>query len=147
MADTPKNSQIPAPMRDMSLERDTVAEIAPKLAQHEARRSQIEVMRERAANSAGKPAPQKAEPGNTYRGPIVALTREHVLQQREDRANVVIQHDRIALSGAIREGKNMEISYPHGKAGLATEIRHQRGHDRQQHQHQHNRGQIERERD
>lgn len=143
MADTPSKSEIPAPMQRTNVERDRQVEIAPKLAQHEAERENIEELRERAANSA-----QRAEPGQTYRGKIIAVTAEHVLQQRENRANEVIQHDRIALSGAVREGRDTEISYPHGKAGLATDMSKASGHDRQhQHQHQNDRRHIEAERD
>ncbi len=152
VADTPSKSEIPAPMQQSNVERDRAVEIAPVLAQHENQRENIEELRERAANSSQRTgnSTERAEPGETYRGKIVAVTTEHVLQQREDRANVVIQHDRVALSGAVREGRNMEISYPHGKAGLVSEITPNRENDRQreqQHDRQHDRGQAEAERD
>jgi hypothetical protein len=145
VADTPSKSEIPGPMQESNVERDRAVEIAPTLAQHENERENIEELRERAANST-----QRAEPGETYRGKIVAVTTEHVLQQREDRANVVIQHDRVALSGAVHEGRNMEISYPYGRAGLASEITPNRENDRQreqQYDRQHDRGQAEAERE
>jgi hypothetical protein len=152
VADTPNKSEIPAPMQQSNVERDRAVEIAPVLAQHENQRENIEELRERAANSTQRTGntTERAEPGETYRGKIVAVTTEHVLQQREDRANVVIQHDRVALSGAVREGRNMEISYPHGKAGLVSEITPNRENDRQrenQNDRQHDRGQAEAERD
>lgn len=141
VAEAPSKSEVPAPMQQGNVERDRAVEIAPTLAQHENQRENIEELRERAANST-----ERAQPGETYRGKIVAITTEHVLQQREDRANVVIQHDRVALSGAVREGHNMEISYPYGKAGLASDIAANRENDRQNDR-QYDRGQTERERD
>ena len=64
----------------------------------------------------------KAESGKTYQGQIIGVTERYVVQV-QGKENVVL-HDRKALSGKPESlpGKDVEIRYPHGVAGLVKEV-------------------------
>ncbi len=63
-----------------------------------------------------------AEAPRSYAGRVLATTDHHVIQEHGGRSGVAIAHDRRALSlGGDLTGKEVEISYPHGRAGLVRQ--------------------------
>lgn len=84
-----------------------------------------------------------AEEGKAYQGKVIAVTEQHIIQRQVDTQTGKerdIAHDKAAVSGFNQEkiGRDLEISYPHGKAGIAKDVaekastgkEHQHGMDR-----------------
>ena len=72
---------------------------------------------------------EKAEVGKTYRGPVMAVTSEIIVQRHTDEKTgrqVDIAHDKANVfnyadkQGSI--GKSHQIAYPHSKSGFAREL-------------------------
>lgn len=64
----------------------------------------------------------KAEEGKTYQGQILEETEKTVIQQTD---KGLVSHNKKNLSGLNKVNKNIpiEISYPHGKAGIVKDIK------------------------
>ena len=63
-----------------------------------------------------------AELGQTYRGPVIGLTKRYVVQELQDKPHQLVIHDRQTLMGDIKVSpKIVQISYPYGKIGLVYE--------------------------
>lgn len=81
-----------------------------------------------------------AEPGKSYTGRVVSMNDRHALQEQKDKPGHLVAHDRQALSGAkVEVGKDVEIRYPHGQAGLVREGNRETGREagrEQQRQHE-----------
>ncbi|ELA9292950.1 hypothetical protein QUO15_004412 [Vibrio parahaemolyticus] len=104
----------------------------PKLDEHAKEVSRLREIGEKAGGPDVKMA--YAESKNSYAGRIVGMTDNYALQEIKDKPGHVIAHDRQAVSGAkLETGKDMEIRYPHGKAGLAKEAGREHGHEQQRH--------------
>lgn len=68
-----------------------------------------------------------AEEGKAYQGKVIAVTEQHIIQRQVDTQTGKerdIAHDKAAVSGFNQEkiGRDLEISYPHGKAGIAKDV-------------------------
>ncbi|MGR0626548.1 KfrB domain-containing protein (plasmid) [Escherichia coli] len=66
-----------------------------------------------------------AQPGETYRGRVIGRTDSFVIQADDARPGTVVLHDRKAVSGEakVKMNEHAEISYPHGRAGIARDTR------------------------
>ncbi len=63
-----------------------------------------------------------AEAPRSYAGRVLATTDHHVIQEHGGRPGVAIAHERRTLSArGDLSGKEVEISYPHGRAGLVRQ--------------------------
>ena len=72
---------------------------------------------------------EKAEIGKTYRGPIMAVTAELIVQRHTDEKTgrqVDIAHDKASVFNYTDKqesiGKSHQIAYPHSKSGFAREL-------------------------
>lgn len=67
---------------------------------------------------------QQPDDRSRYKGPVVGMTADLVVQQVRDRVDTYIVHDRRALSGldgSLDQSKDVEIAYPFkGVGGLAV---------------------------
>ncbi|MDF4211136.1 hypothetical protein P2W50_31280 [Pseudomonas protegens] len=73
--------------------------------------------------------PEKAEVGKTYRGPIIAVTKEVIIQRHTDEKTgrlVTIEHNRGNVFNLDDKkelvGRSHQIAYPHSKSGFAREL-------------------------
>lgn len=72
---------------------------------------------------------EKAEVGKTYRGPVMAVTSEIIVQRHTDEKTgrqVDIAHDKAKVFNYTDKqesiGKSHQIAYPHSKSGFAREL-------------------------
>lgn len=86
---------------------------------------------------------EHAQPGETYSGRVIGSTARYVVQERSDRQGEAILHNRRALATDAEKltGKDVQIAYPHGAAGIVREHvknaehgklhQHQRSHEKE----------------
>lgn len=75
---------------------------------------------------------REAQPGETYSGRVVKVSERHVVQEHtnEQGQPEAVRHDRQAMGmkeSTELEGKDVEISYPHGRVPLVREASHEAG--------------------
>lgn len=99
---------------------------------HMIRQNLTDLDHEKAANMARTYAGdrvqiERAEDGKSYQGKVIGATERYVVQERTDRAGEVVLHNRRALSADAEkiQGREVEIRYPHGSAGLVKDVQRQ----------------------
>lgn len=93
----------------------------------------------------------KAEEGKSYQGKVIAVTEQHIIQRQVEPKTGKerdVAHDKVAVSGFSQEkvGREVEISYPHGKAGIARDVTEKAASEKQA-EHQHGRNEPGKDRD
>lgn len=66
---------------------------------------------------------EHAKPGESYSGRIIGATARYVVQERGDKPGEAVLHNRRSLAADAEKltGKNLQIAYPHGAAGIVRE--------------------------
>lgn len=82
---------------------------------------------------------EQAQPGETYAGRVIGATARYVVQERSDRQGEAVLHNRRSLAADAEKltGRDVQIAYPHGAAGIVREHVRDAEHGKQ---HQHQRG-------
>ena len=69
---------------------------------------------------------ERAAEGQSYQGKVIASTDRYVVQERADTGAVVLHNRRALTADAEKiQGRDVEIRYPHGGAGLVKDVQRQ----------------------